>query len=108
MQQNITFWTTIITTAIGVITSIWGVVASKKKSKNQKFVELAKIVKKLPGYITESETIFGGGHGVAKISYVLNKVQMDCLRAKVEYNEEQFKGEIENILSTPQKKEKQE
>ena len=103
-MENITFWTTIATTAISIIATIIGIIKTISKNKSQKLVELAKIVQKLPGYITEAEKIFGDGTGTAKMAYVLNKVQLDCITNKVEYNEEQFKGEIENILTTPEKK----
>ena len=105
MTNDVNFWISIVTTAIGIITTIITIIANKSKSKSQKLVELAKIVQKLPGYIQEAETIFGTGTGTAKMAYVLNKVQLDCIQNKVEYSEEQFKGEIENILSTPAKKE---
>ena len=104
MTKDITFWTTIATAAIGLITTAISIIANKSKSKNQKLVELAKIVQKLPEYIKEAENIFGAQTGAAKLAYVLNKVQIECITNKVKYNEEQFKGEIENILSTPEKK----
>lgn len=105
MIETVTFWTTIATTAIGVITTIISIIISKSKTKSEKLVQIAKIAQKLTGYIAEAETIFGAGTGTAKMAYALNKVQMDCLRSKVDYNEEQWKEEIENILTTPQKKE---
>lgn len=105
MTKDPTFWATIGTTAISVITTILTIIANKSKTKSNKLVELAKIAQKLPGYIQEAEQIFGGKTGTAKLAYVLNKVQIDCITKNIEYNEEQFKGEIENILSTPEKKE---
>ena len=105
MVNDPNFWISIATTAIGIITTIISIITNKSKTKSQKLVKLAKIVQKLPGYIQEAETIFGAGTGTAKMAYVLNKVQLDCIQNKVEYSEEQFKGEIENILSTPKKKE---
>ena len=105
MVNDPNFWISIATTAIGIITTIISIVTNKSKTKSQKLVELAKIVQKLPGYIQEAETIFGARTGTAKMAYVLNKVQLDCIQNKVEFNEEQIKGEIENILSTPEKKE---
>ena len=105
MVNDPNFWISIATTAIGIITTIISIVTNKSKTKSQKLVELAKIVQKLPGYIQEAETIFGAGTGTAKMAYVLNKVQLDCIQNKVDYSEEQFKGEIENILATPEKKE---
>lgn len=105
MIQSITFWTTIAATAIGTFISIITIIIDKKKNKSEKLVDLAKIVQKLPEFINEAEKIFGGGTGVAKVNYVLNKVQMNCIQNKIKYDENQFKGEIEKILATPQKKE---
>ena len=108
MTKDITFWTTIAGAATTAITIIINFITNKTKSKNQKLVELAKIVQKLPNFIQEAESIFGAQTGSAKLAYVLNKVQIECITKKVDYNEEQFKGEIENILCTPEKKETQE
>ena len=101
MLETVTLWTTIAGSAVGIIATIIAIFSNKKKGKSQKLVELAKVVQKLPGYIQEAESIFGGGTGTAKMAWVLNKVQMECLTNKVEYNEEDFKVEIENILATP-------
>ena len=101
MLDKIEIWLPVITAGIGAATTILSIVASKKKNKAQKFVELAKVVQKLPEYITEAEKIFGAGTGTAKMDYVLNKVQMACMQNNVEYNENQFKVEIEKILATP-------
>lgn len=101
MLDKIEIWLPVITAAIGAITTIISIIASNKKNKAQKLVELAKVVQKLPEYINEAETIFGGGTGIAKMTYVLNKVQTACMLNKVEYNENQFKVEIEKILATP-------
>ena len=101
MIETVTLWTTIASSAVGIITTIIAIWTNKKKSKSQKVVELAKIVQKLPGHIKEAEDIFGGGTGTAKMAWVLSKAQMECLANNVPYNEEQFKVEIENILATP-------
>lgn len=103
MVQDITFWTTIAGAAGSIIATIISIIKSTQKSKNEKLVKLAKVVKELPQYITESEQIFGAGHGTAKLAYVLNKVQMQCITHQIEYNEDDFKYEIEKILDTPQK-----
>ena len=105
MIETITLWTTIATSAIGVISTIIAIFTNKKKNKSQKIIELAKVVQKLPKFIQEAEKIFGGGTGTAKKAWVLQKIQMECLRNKVDYNESEFSYEIENILTTPTKKE---
>ena len=104
MIENVTIWTTIATTAVGIVGYVISFILNKKKNKSDKLVDLAKVVQKLPEFIAEAENIFGAGNGNAKLAYVLNKVQIECLKNKVEFNEEQFKGEIENILRTPEKK----
>lgn len=101
MIETIKLCITIISAAIGVITTIISICTNKTKSKSQKLVELAKVVQKLPGFIKEAEDIFGAGTGNAKMAWVLSKANMECLSKKIEFNEEQFKAEIENILKTP-------
>ena len=101
MIEKIEIWLPVVTAAIGAITTIITIIANNKKKNAQKMVELAKVVQKLPEFINEAETIFGSGTGTAKMAYVLNKVQMACMQNNVEFNENQFKVEIEKILNTP-------
>lgn len=101
MIQDITFWTTIIGAAGSIVGTVISIIKSTQKNKSQKIVELAKIVQDLPKYINESEQIFGSGTGTAKLAYVLNKVQMQCMVNGVEYDEQGFTTEIEKILATP-------
>ena len=99
----------IITTAASIIvtaaTAIIATIQNKKKNKAQKKVEYTKIIQKLPEFIKESEDIFGSGTGTAKMVYVLNKVEIECLKSGIKYLQVQFEEEIEKILTTPQKKE---
>ena len=85
----------------GIIATIATTIA---KQKNTKSVKLAKILQALPSYIQEAESIFGARTGVAKLAYVLNKINIDCLSSGVAFNSEEWTVEIEDILSTPQKK----
>ena len=87
--------------AIGILTTIF---TTLSKIKTKKSVKLAQILQSLPSYIQEAESIFGAGFGAAKLSYVLNKVNIDCLSQGLGFNSEQWTVEIEDILSTPQKK----
>lgn len=94
---------------IAIATTIITTISSKKKNNQtanaNKKVEYAKIIQKLPDYIKEAEEIFGNGNGTAKKIFVLNTIQVDCLKANIEYLQENFEFEIEKILETPQKKE---
>ena len=102
MIETITTWCSI---AITAATTIIALIKIKKSNKQTKLVSLAKIVQKIPEYIKEAESIFGSKTGQAKLRYVLNSLQVECLKANIEYQEEELKVEIENILSTPEKKE---
>lgn len=74
-----------------------------KFNEKAKDYNLLKILEKLPIYITEAEDLFTNGK--SKLAYVLQKVNLECLVNKTEYNEEVIKTYIENILKTPKKKE---
>ncbi|UPW40907.1 hypothetical protein [Sigmofec virus UA08Rod_6125] len=99
----------LITTGCSIVitatTTIIAIVKAKKENKKSKLVKLAKIVQQIPGLIAEAEQTLGSGTGKAKLRYVLNAIQIECLKAQIEYKEDEIKVEIENILSTPQKKE---
>lgn len=95
----------IVSTAVSIVGIVYSVIATILKSKKTKSVKLAQIMQTLPSYIKEAETVFGGNTGAAKLVYVLNKVCIDCIKNHLDYNQDDWTVEIEEILSTPQKKE---
>lgn len=96
--------TTIISLAISAISIIAAIIQTIRKGKKSKTVELAKVVQKIPEFIKEAEEIIGNGKGIAKLSYVMNKIQLQCQLSGITYQEQAFKEEVEKILETPQKK----
>lgn len=105
MIENICNIFAISSAVLGIILAFVGFFKSKGKGKLKKFVELAKIVKKIPNYIIEAENIVGPGNGATKLALVMNKLQIDCLANNVDYDEQALEYEVEKILETPQKKE---
>lgn len=106
MVEQIFQWGGIIITAIfTAISLIASILQAIKTKKYEKLIKLAKVVQKIPEFICEAEEILGNGNGQAKLSYVLDKINIKCLQAGIEFNEDALKVEIENILKTPQKKE---
>ena len=83
--------------------------AVKKKNRAVNVAKLAAIAQSIPDYCAEAEKMFPSTdttkYGWAKLSYVLNKLHADCIENGVVFNEIAMKGEIEAILSAPQKKE---
>lgn len=102
MIENVEF---IVACSGAVATSIVAIVQAIKGNTKTKTLKLAQIVQKLPAIINKVEKLIGCGSGEVKLQLVLNEVQMLCLQNSVEYVEEDFKVEIEKILTTPQKKE---
>ena len=80
--------------------------AKKQIEEKNKLVKLAKIAQKIPCFISEAEEALGTGTGKAKLRYVLRELEIECLKANIEFQEEDLKVEIERILETPQKKQK--
>lgn len=85
---------TIVTVIINIITLL---------SKNKKNTVLG-IIGKIASYVCEAESIFGAGNGQAKLNWVLTKVQIDAVKANVKIEDETIINQVENVLSTPQKK----
>lgn len=94
----------IVSSAVAVAGLIYSFIETITKGSKTKRIKLAKILQTLPTYIKEAEAVFGAKTGVAKLAYVLNKINIDCLKADIDFDEDQWKVEIEDILGTPQKK----
>lgn len=108
MIEKINYITSIFAISSTAISTIMFILQKIKTSKKNELVELAKIVQKIPQFINEAEQIFKNENGKIKKNYVTKEIQNECLLKDIEYEtrKEQFENEIENILSTPQKKEK--
>lgn len=118
MIENVTQWVSLAVTAVTTVTSIVLYFKSRSKAKTisdydselsayKNTVELAKIVQKIPNIINKAEELFpttgDTKYGPAKLDYVLKEIQILCIKNSVEYVEDAFKYEVEQILSTPQK-----
>lgn len=98
MLEQIETYIGIAVGIISIIGSIWLLF------KNKKIKTVADITSKIPSYVSEAEEIFGTGTGAAKLSYVINKVQIDCVKASVKMTDTEIKAKVEEILATPQSK----
>lgn len=92
-----------IQVGISVIVALAGIIISivtlKKKGETTK---LSGVYSKLPQFICEAEEIVGKGNGLLKLQYVLNKVQLECYRLNVKYDEIEVQQKIQEIGSTPE------
>lgn len=77
------------------------VLVSIRKKRN---VSLYKVMQKIPSFVIEAESVLSNCNGASKLAYVLNRIQNECLLTHVKYDEKAFTQEVENVLSTPQKK----
>lgn len=92
--------------ALATASTTFAVIKTIKAGKKNKLVKLAKIVQTIPESINEAEQVLGPGTGSAKLTYVLNKLNIKCLQAGIDFDELGLTQEIENVLATPQKKER--
>jgi hypothetical protein len=91
---------TLVLLIIGVIT----IILDKKLSTSEK---ISKIKDCLPDIILKVEEMFGRGNGSLKKEYALVETQKQCIAQKVKLTPElmeELSQNIEEILSTPQKK----
>ncbi len=105
--------------AVALLSIIYNIVSIIVKNKKQSALKkendeitrqniLMDILGKVPSYINQAEQIFTqSGSGVAKKIVAKSLAQIECVNRGIEYNEECFDYEIERILTTPQKKEKE-
>lgn len=76
--------------------------------RNGKQVKLSSIIANIPTYVAEAEKLFGAGTGASKLSWVLTKVQMDCIKARIDADEGYITAQIESVLNAPEKKKDEE
>lgn len=79
------------------------ILMNKSNKRNNKLLRVFQV---LPVIIDEAEQLFQAlkGSGDSKLKYVLEKLQVICTEVNINYDEDFWKQQIENMLSTPQKK----
>ncbi len=121
MFQNLSIETIVSLSLNGllfVISAVSAIVAIKRKNSNAEesseqttLLKVAAILEKLPDYINQAEAIFPSSlypkAGLVRLNYVLLLINKECWSNNIDFNEDSWKAEIENILTTPQKKEVQ-
>lgn len=95
--------------------SIRNIKTSKTQAEREKAIsstlesveQIYNIFDKVPSFISQAETLFGNGNGERKNYFVMKEIENECIKRKVDFdaNKDKFMSTIENILSTPQKKE---
>lgn len=105
-------WKWVIATLIALATLLVAIFRGKKKGKSVKDVIVDFILDKIPSYIRETEA--HGGTAEQKKSYCLNLALRDAAKEighqltveEADYIVNKASEKIEDILSTPEKKEK--
>lgn len=92
----------IISVCLSIIfTAISTIIAIKKTEKNKQSTKIIELFNKIPTYINQAEQMFGAGTGVAKFQYVMNNLQIECLKNNLKVDELTLQEKIENVLHTP-------
>ena len=92
----------IVTVGVSVGVSLASIALSLIKTiKAKKTAKVLSLWDKVPVYITQAEQIFGAKTGLAKLEFVLSKVQTDCVKLNLDVSDEEIKSHIEEILATP-------
>ena len=100
--MSLTEWLAIGEAAITLVSIIASIIMLFQKKNKAAVLD---IMSKIPGLISEAEKTFTGQkQGKARLSWVLSKLENECLRANVKLSEAELTEAIENTLETPQKK----
>ena len=88
---------------VSFVSSMVGIVNKLKKNKS---VKLSSLLKSLPELISTAETLFpnvGKKTGSEKRFSVLSYIELFCSQNSIPFDEDFWVGQIEAVLSTPQK-----
>lgn len=94
----------ICTGSLTLLSTIWGILASKSSSNKTK---LLGVVLSVPNLVFEAEKLFGRGNGVKKIQWVLDQVKMQCLETGLSVTKDFVTELVKSIMKAPQDKESQ-
>ena len=111
----------IISVAVTLVSLLLGAFSAIKERKSKKDVAITneiadaavktsdfrlKMCQGLPSLITEAERVFVGEKmGQARQSYVLAKIEIQCVKNNVEFDEDDWINRIKDVMATPQSKE---
>lgn len=84
-----------------VLSAISIIIAIKKTEKNKQSNKLIELFDKIPTYINQAEQMFGPHTGLAKFQYVMNNLQIECLKNNLKVDELTLQEKIESVLNTP-------
>lgn len=99
--MSLTEWLAIGEAAITLVSIIASIIMLFQKKNKTAVLD---IMSKIPALVSEAEKVFGAKQGTAKLNWVLTKLQIECVKAKVKLSDEELTQAIESTLETPQKK----
>lgn len=100
--MSLSEWLAIGEAAITLVSILASIITFIQKKNKDAVLD---IMSKIPGLVSEAEKTFTGQkQGTAKLSWVLSKLEIECLKAHVKLSKEELTDAIESTLETPQKK----
>lgn len=69
--------------------------------KERKVSALAEILREVPTFITQIESLFPCGAGAVKLGYVLNEIRKRCESFHIKYDRSYWTDEVEKVLTSP-------
>lgn len=70
--------------------------------KERKASALAEILREVPTFITQIESLFPCGAGAVKLGYVLNEIRKRCESSHIKFDKSYWTEEIEKVLISPE------
>ena len=80
--------------------------AEELKQEIERLEATQEVFSKIPQKIKESEVIFKNGNGAGKLAWCVSQLMLDVVKNDLDITETELTTKIEEILETPQKKQK--
>lgn len=100
-----------VSVGLGIVSTCVAVLKGKKSKNSCEFDKSdcksisQEIISKIPQYMVAAEQLYNAlvpngvqKTGAQKLSYVLDKIKIDCLSANMEYNEDEVTKEVEKLI----------
>lgn len=97
LQFLATYGLTILSVIATIISLIIALIKAKKSGNSKGMIAILEMI---PILVNTAESLFGKGHGQAKLDYVLTQIRLYALQNNVKVNINQLTDQVNSVVTT--------
>lgn len=97
LQFLATYGLTILSVIATIISLIIALIKAKKSGNSKGMIAILEMI---PSLVNTAESLFGKGHGQAKLDYVLTQIRLYALQNNVKVDINQLTDQVNSVVTT--------